>query len=125
MLYKKYRGKVVGTSLAFCVRDIILSRRKIEDVEMIVAGTKFETVEEVIDTYKETYWKKYSKRAEEVLKALWNEGKIIQPCLENPKALLFVKDIWYENMQELIDSQLRVGHEEIADYLQGIHKLEE
>jgi len=43
--------------------------------------------------------------------------------LENPKALLFVKDVWYENMQELIDSQLRVGHEEIAKYLEGIDNL--
>lgn len=124
MLYRNYRGKVVGTSFAFCVRDIVLGRKKIEDVEVIVAGTKFETAEEVIDAYKETYWKKYPQKAADVCRALWNEGKIIQPCLENPKALLFVKDIWYENMQELIDSQLRVGHEEIADYLQEIDGFE-
>lgn len=123
MLYKNYRGKVVGTSIAFCVRDIISGRRKIEDVEVIIAGTKFETVDEVIETYKETYWKKYFEKAENVCRTLWNEGKIIQPCLENPKALLFVKDVWYENMQELIDSQLRVGHEEIAKYLEEIDNL--
>lgn len=112
--------KKIGVSIAFCIRDIISGKYSIDEVDMIIAGTKFETVDEIIETYKDTYWIKFKEEAEEVCKKLWDSGKIIQPCLENPKALLFVRDIWYDNMQELIDSQLRVGHDEIVNYLQGL-----
>lgn len=110
-------GKLIGTSIAFCVRDIVSGRHKIEEVKLIIAGTDFKSPEEIIEKYKRTYWGRYPEEASKVIKKLWDEGKVIQPILEDPTAILYIKDIWYTSIDELIAVQMATERFEMAGYL--------
>lgn len=110
-------GRKIGTSLAFCVRDIVEGRCKIEEVRVIIAGTDFKSPEEVIEKYKRTYWGRFPEAAD-VCKKLWSSGKIFQPRLESPTAVLYIKDQWYYSMEELIDIQIAAERFETAAILE-------
>lgn len=117
--YKRDKKKI-GTSLAFCVRDIVAGRYGINDVEAIVAGTEFRSAEDIISKYSETYWASFPEESANVCRVLWNSGKIIQPCLTDPKALIFVKQVWYANLDSLIESQIDAGRDNAANNLRQL-----
>lgn len=118
--YKRQDKKRIGTSLAFCVRDIVAGRYGINDVEAIVAGTEFRSAEDIISKYSETYWASFPEEAAKICKELWDSGKIIQPCLSDPNALIFVKQVWYTSMDSLIESQLDAGRNSAANNLRQL-----
>tara|TARA_Y100000310_G_scaffold52436_1_gene48186 strand:+ start:209 stop:661 length:453 start_codon:yes stop_codon:yes gene_type:complete len=55
----------VGTSLSFCVRDILDGKMPLDRVIGMESGTRIKTLEQldcVIDDYLETYWEGHSKK---------------------------------------------------------------
>lgn len=80
-------AKVVGYSLTFCIQDLIAGRVKVEDVEKIVASTRFGTEEAwevAIVYYRKVYWKTNPDLGEAFCRQLLAAGKIEQPRLVNP-----------------------------------------
>ncbi|MDO4282997.1 MAG: hypothetical protein Q4D02_05100 [Clostridia bacterium] len=118
--YENKNKKMIGTSLAFCVRDIIAGKYDIGDVEAIIAGTHFKSADDIIKKYRETYWASDAEKAADICKELWNTGKIIQPCLSDPQALIFVRKVWYFNLESLIDSQVDAGRDYAAANLRQL-----
>lgn len=74
-----------GLSLSFCVKDIAKGKVRIEDVGKITAGIAAGTKEdwdELLATYKESYWYDFPEKAEEIVRKLRQAGKIEQPRLK-------------------------------------------
>jgi len=72
---------MIGLSLSFCIKDICAGRIRLDDVEMIVSGTKAETFEqwdELVEHYNKIYWREFQKEANAVLGFLLDNNKIIQ-----------------------------------------------
>lgn len=75
----------VGFSLGRCIRDIVNDVVDIEDVVVIVAGTRFETQEQLTNIvneymYRDTYLYGLDESAcQGVASVLFREGKIHQP----------------------------------------------
>lgn len=75
----------VGFSLGRCIRDIVNNVVDIEDVIVIIAGTKFETQEQLIRIvneymYRDTYlYGLDESTCQGVASVLYREGKIHQP----------------------------------------------
>ena len=83
-------AKKLGKSLSFCIQDIILEKVNIEDVSAISAGTKIpdsDTLDQVIEQYRESYWRENPDLGEEICRKLFNEGRVFQPRLsgEDPE----------------------------------------
>src|SRR5687768_9183289 len=72
---------VVGLSLSFCVSEICRGNMAMDDVTKIVAGTAIPDVGAIIQNYKDAYWRDYPEKAEQVVRQLWEEGRIEQPRL--------------------------------------------
>lgn len=72
--------KYIGLSLSFCMLDILEGRISIEEIAGIITSTKFDTLEQAVDMYQSTYWKKFSKEyCTETLESVWS--LIFQPRL--------------------------------------------
>ncbi len=75
----------VGFSLGRCIRDIVNDVVSIDDVVVIVAGTRFETQEQLTNIvneymYRDTYlWGLDETACQNVASLLFREGKIHQP----------------------------------------------
>lgn len=75
----------VGFSLGRCIRDIVNDVVDINDVVVIVAGTRFETQEQLTKIvneymYRDTYlWGLDETACQGVASVLYREGKIHQP----------------------------------------------
>jgi hypothetical protein len=75
----------VGFSLGRCIRDIVNEVVDINDVIVIVAGTRFETQEQLANIvneymYRDTYlWGLDESACQGVASVLFREGKIHQP----------------------------------------------
>ncbi|WP_046866820.1 hypothetical protein, partial [Microvirga massiliensis] len=53
-------NRLIGLSLSFCIKDIILGQVQLETVEKIVTGTRAVTEadwEEIANRYAQVYWK--------------------------------------------------------------------
>ena len=88
---------MVGLSLSFCIRDIIEGRVQDEDVLRIEASTAYKTEDDWkkgIENYCELYWQKDPDRAEMLVKAMRDEGRIVQPRLEGGEAQS-IHDGWW------------------------------
>jgi hypothetical protein len=79
---------MIGTSLSFCVIDLVAGRVSVESVEVIFAGIYAPTRDDflqVVEVYKETFWANWrgfdSEEAAKIAVLLYDEGKIIQPRL--------------------------------------------
>jgi phosphoglycolate phosphatase-like HAD superfamily hydrolase len=78
-------NRLIGLSLSFCIKDIILGQVQLESVEKIVTGTKAVTEahwEEIADRYTQVYWKADPAKAREVLNELRASGRIEQPRVD-------------------------------------------
>ena len=76
---------MIGLSVSFCVRDIVVGKMALDQVEKIVAGTKLPDVEaweRCIKMYRESYWRENPDQCEQTLRQLLAEGKIYQPALD-------------------------------------------
>ena len=96
-----------GRSLSICVMQLGNGDVDIEDVEMIIASTCFETYEEflqVIEYYKKTYWSGNTEKCKETAIQLWNDGKIYQPRLYNNDLAqaLYNGGVWVETLEECV-----------------------
>lgn len=79
-------ANLIGLSLSLCIMDIL--KRKVEErqVMMIVASTKFETLDQwkrVLEAYKRDYWYANPVEAEKIANRLMSSGKIVQPRLQS------------------------------------------
>lgn len=81
---------MIGTSLSSCVKDIVEGRVSIDDVDLIIAGTKCVTEDDwiaVFNQYSQTFWKGISLLCEETVHTLRRRGKIVQPRVEGKDPL--------------------------------------
>lgn len=71
----------IGTSLSFCMQDILAGRVSVDEISAIVTSTAFKSSEEAFNAYYESYWNDYSKLVVKmVLDGLW--PLICQPRLQ-------------------------------------------
>lgn len=79
--------KQIGYSLSLCVADICRGKVKIEDVALVVASTKMDSIDafdEVMSLYAQTYWRNFPMMAIGVVHQLMLDHKFHQPRLWNP-----------------------------------------
>lgn len=62
---------LVGNSLSMCVKEIMKGNVKLEDVRVIISGTRFITCQEML-----SYFETEASKA--IAKKLWEEGKLVQ-----------------------------------------------
>jgi len=85
--------QLVGLSLSFCIADMIVGTVAPEDVRFISTGTKAGTPEhwaQVLDDYCEIYWSKDPTKARELAEFFMNEGRLLQPRLEDQQPIRYV-----------------------------------
>jgi hypothetical protein len=79
----------IGFSFGRCIRDIVNDQVALEDVAFIIAATMVRDEEAMLEVVDEYLWRNDylagldATRCKEVALALWNEGKILQPRLQN------------------------------------------
>jgi len=91
---------VIGLSLSFCVRDIANGVIPLEQVEKIVAATAAPTPavwEELLESYKETYWDENPVECERIARYFWDNGKLEQPRLSGKEAHNIAAGYWLVN----------------------------
>ena len=97
--------KKIGLSLSFCISHICRGKIALEDVDKLIVGVNCpdESVwQEVISDYKESYWYGFADQAEEVVRRLRTEGKIIQPRLTDPYRYPMISNgIWVSLEEEI------------------------
>ncbi len=91
---------LVGFSLSFCVKDILLGRVKEEDVMVIFCGTNIRTREamtSVIARYSQGYWgAKNKKKASAIIYRLLFAGKLLQARAFGLEAPNIASGVWEE-----------------------------
>lgn len=98
-----------GRSLSFCVLDILRGKVKLDDLGAIVASTLIRDendLKEVFNSYMESYWYEYDKeKVWELVKHLWDIGKIYQPRLNKSVGQALYKfSIWCDSFSEAYES---------------------
>lgn len=98
-------AKKIGLSLSFCVSRICRGEVALEDVEKLIVGVRCPDEEawaEVVSDYKESYWHDFPDQAEEVVKTLRAQGKIIQPKLQDPPRYPMTADgVWVDSEDQI------------------------
>lgn len=110
---------MLGTSLSFCVLDIIAGKVDITDVEMIYTGTAFQSKEKAIECYTQhnCYWEDVKEQAEKICNELWESGKIVEFRLQDPRAIPFARQYWYDSLDDLINIQREAGFDSFVNVL--------
>ena len=69
----------IGTSLSFCMQDILANKVSINDISAIVTSTAFEDWQQAYDQYFISYWSEYANddTCKEVLQSIWH--MVFQP----------------------------------------------
>ncbi len=78
------KGKLIGLSVSFCIKDIIEGKVHANDVDYIIGATAASDEADwrkVADLYCKTYWRKNPKVARAILEGFLWQGKIKQPRL--------------------------------------------
>ncbi len=94
---------MIGLSASFCICDIVEGKVLLGSVKKIVTGLEAPTpeiLEEVVRSYRQSYWIEYPDKAERVFRHLLAEGKIEQPrvtqgrgpCLANRVHWVYAED---------------------------------
>lgn len=81
---------LIGTSLSFCVKDIMEGKVKLEDVILIITGTNAwgqKSWEDLIVMYKESYWRADPTKGMQIANHLLFTGRIFQPRASNHEPL--------------------------------------
>jgi hypothetical protein len=81
---------LIGTSLSFCVKDIMEGRVKLDNVILIITGTNSkgkDSWEQILNTYSETYWRSNPEKGIEIANQLLFTGRIFQPRASNHEPL--------------------------------------
>tara|TARA_R110001583_G_scaffold53441_4_gene164846 strand:- start:212 stop:520 length:309 start_codon:yes stop_codon:yes gene_type:complete len=76
----------IGLSLSFCIKEILSGKVWEGSVDKIVSGTSCRSDddwEELIQRYREVYWRKDPNEGEAILRRLLEAGKIEQPRLND------------------------------------------
>lgn len=93
---------LTGLSLSYCVKDIVRGAVKLAEVEKIVSATNAPdqaTFDEIIASYRESYWIEFPDQAEQIARTLWNAGKIDQPLTRGEEAHNIAKGHWIRDGQ--------------------------
>jgi hypothetical protein len=72
---------MIGLSLSFCVADIIEGKVDIDDVDLILTGTKALGIQDwavLLTSYMDSYWRKDPNRGVAVANLLMARGRIWQ-----------------------------------------------
>ena len=66
--------KYIGTSLSFCVQDILMGNVQVDEISAIVTSTRFDDCQDAIDYYFTSYWSEYADydTCKETLQAIWH-----------------------------------------------------
>ena len=72
--------RLYGLSLSLCVMEILAGKRTVDEIDGIIAATRFDSWREAVLRYERTYWSKYNgAEIDAVMAALW--PKVVQPRL--------------------------------------------
>lgn len=77
--------KMVGLSMSFCIQDMVTGKMDMNNVQFLSTATKCPTPEaweDVLNSYKKTYWRKNPNEAEKLARYFIDAGLVIQPRLE-------------------------------------------
>jgi hypothetical protein len=100
---------MIGISLSRCVRDILAGNMELDDVDMILTGTRIiseQDLEFVCDLYLKNYWGN-NLRGVEVVHKLFASKRIYQPRVDgkHPPHIIGGK-IWYNSIEELNQAEI-------------------
>ena len=74
--------KYIGTSLSFCIMDILNGNIEVDEISAIVTSTAFGSIPEAYAAYGHTYWSRWEKdKVLDTLDEVW--CLIFQPRLKN------------------------------------------
>jgi len=99
---------MIGLSISFCVGDICRGKVQLDDIELIIAGTRVanskEDWDKLVDQYQKVYWRKFPEEADAVLGWLLDNNKIEQPRLDSGDKFApnIAKGCWVENFDQII-----------------------
>ena len=64
----------IGTSLSFCMQDILAKKVSISEISAIVTSTRFEDWQDAYSHYFISYWSEYAddETCKETLQAIWH-----------------------------------------------------
>jgi hypothetical protein len=96
--------KKIGLSLSFCIKDILLGRVALEEVDRLITGTcavTDEDWEEVLESYCEVYWRDFPEQAKELANKVRSEGRISQPKCNSRKAPFVGRTHWVNSEVEI------------------------
>jgi len=85
----------IGMSLSFCVADIARGLVNQDDVAGIIASTRSEDMEDVIEHYQKLYWENLPNAAN-IARNLFAEGKVYQPRLWGQESFNITDGHWAE-----------------------------
>ena len=80
-------SKRTGLSLSFCIKHILSGKVPEGSVDKILSGTSCRSDddwEELIELYRDVYWRKDPDEGEAILRRLLEAGKIEQPRINWP-----------------------------------------
>ena len=108
---------MIGTSLPFCVQDIMYGRVDIKDIKVIFAGTQFQSADQACRHFTRSYWRENPREAIQICHKLWKKGLIYQYKLKNPELSLSVGKIWYKDSSEFIHAYPGEGSKNVPRIL--------
>lgn len=96
---------MIGLSVSFCIKQMARGEADPASVEMIVAGIRAPTREDlemVVKSYRKSYWKGIEERAEALFWKFWAEEKIFQPRLKDGWIPSLSNGIWVNSFEEIV-----------------------
>jgi hypothetical protein len=101
---------MIGLSLSLCVRDLLEGKVRLEDVELVIAGTRAMTMsqfDDMLESYTKDYWRG-DPCGKFIARYLFEKGKLFQPREFNPDAELSIAyGYWVRSNGWLLDRQLK------------------
>ncbi len=98
----------VGLSVSFCIAAIIRGEVPENRLKLLVAGTRCPDMaawENVIKTYRETYWRENPDEGERIIRTLLRKGRVIQPRVDAEATVQLAMDgrgivKWVNSLEE-------------------------
>lgn len=93
----------IGLSLSFCIKEILLGKVDLADVEYISTATMCKTEADwnlLVENYSRVYWKMDPSRAALILSQLRKEGRIYQPRIYGNEPEPIHNGYWRRNHAE-------------------------
>ena len=99
------KNNIIGLSVSFCVKAMAKGEVDPAEVEKIVGSTRCRSGEdwdEVIDTYRKSYWRGVEDVAEKIIRQFIKEGRVEQPRLIDDEKYPSIREsIWVDSVDQI------------------------